>query len=256
MNRQSNGFWIAETNWLKTFTKIHIGADIYLSFPACRNITQIEQAAELLVHETAHHFDITEEGEADRIAVAVMTSRDVDSCPEDPEDPFNPRICAGVPMTKDQALRYFEAGTTVSRVVGYSDVYHRIRSCNKFTGCKPWEITKNIIPLRVWENGGYQVKSFDFSRRANYFQIVNNNPSIMMKQLDPIFIRCDSVGDNISNCSALSSNGTEVLLSKGSAIRLSGTIKPSCAWFRHADISVISKEGNYTENELVLTSFY
>ena len=58
----------------------------------------------MLVHESVHHFGITEETFADQVAIAVYEAKEVTNCDTYPVDPFDPNSCTGKPMTKEIGL--------------------------------------------------------------------------------------------------------------------------------------------------------
>lgn len=84
--RNSQHVWLEKPQATCARTLLARDMPITLSFEICRQ-AEVDQsvAAELLVHESVHHFGIEDETEADKIAHAVMT-RGEGSCRDDSDD--------------------------------------------------------------------------------------------------------------------------------------------------------------------------
>jgi hypothetical protein len=102
--------WITDKQATCAWTTPNSADEIVLSFEACRPlVTNRDAAVHILIHESVHHFGVTDETLPEQIAVAVMTANREAHCPS-PGDPFDPSICKGEPVKPAELIRFFPPG--------------------------------------------------------------------------------------------------------------------------------------------------
>ncbi len=145
--RNSNHLWTVDPLPTSTcaYTSSEPGADLFLSYPTCIQSTQtLNQAIFVVLHEAMHHFGVSDESQADRLATMIVNA-DIDrECPMSPEDPFHPQYCQGPELKNRDLLRFFAPGQSEVDI-GQFQLAAKSRFCNPLTGCTDWATGKLSI---------------------------------------------------------------------------------------------------------------
>lgn len=177
---QTQQKWIVDLQGTCAYTSLNLGANVYLSYNECRDSTHtMDDAVFTLIHESVHHFGITEEGFADQVARAILEADELPSCP-DAGTPWDDNYCSEDPITKPEVLMLFPPASTD---VLYKDlnVETKIRRCQEITGCEPWKRegvlrnTKNTILKNVLS--GFQISSGNIIRFELFATLTNHQYS-------------------------------------------------------------------------------
>lgn len=138
--RSSQHLWVVDDQATCGFTSGDSAAPIYLSYPTCASTVgnSLNSAIFVVLHETAHHFGVSNERDADAIAKAIQEANLNTTCPAS-DDITDPGVCSSGPMTTEDAQRYFSAGDTSVMVPVTYRVYGRISRCVTLSGCEPWK---------------------------------------------------------------------------------------------------------------------
>lgn len=193
------------------FTEHRPGAPIYLSYPTCIQSvgTDLTRAIFVTLHETAHHLGIVAENDADQIATAIMNATPQTSCAAPANDPFNPMSCTGAPMTKTEAVRYFDPGSSTSRPFGRSAFYQRVRNCNVITQCGPWQSTAPALWAAI---ASFGVQRFEIPRplQEGGLRLYTLNSGDILLQIpfnaSDLSANCTSIGMPTISCSTFRTN--------------------------------------------------
>lgn len=189
--QRSEHLWVVDSQATCGFTKTEKQSGIYLSYPTCASTvgTNLKDAMFVILHETAHHFGVTNEKEADRFAQIVMATKKGVKCPDTP-DITDPKSCSSAPMTTKDARRYFKTGDTKAKGEGRFQTWGRISRCVTLTGCQPW---------KEWNaNFGYTKQKFTRNYQSGDYVFDSKFPSF-----DEI-LRKSKVEDSSSRLTSLS----------------------------------------------------
>lgn len=135
--------WITDQQSTCAFTQITSRADVTLSFETCRpGIRDISDAVKVLIHESVHHFGITDESFSDKVADAIYNLGSDSACPILPaSNPFDPASCPGTPLSKQGLMQMIPLPNSNSRNLGEFKVYSRKRNCYDKKWCSNWDTT-------------------------------------------------------------------------------------------------------------------
>lgn len=132
--------WITDPQSTCAFTQTHAKAAITFSFEACRpGVKGINDAVSMLIHESVHHFEITDEVFADQVAKAISSLGMDSSChPIHSEDPFNPASCSGNTLSESDLLNMIPLPQKNYVDLGNFNVFTRLRMCYGEGWCTNW----------------------------------------------------------------------------------------------------------------------
>lgn len=137
---QSSHIWITDKQSTCAFTQAISQAPITFSFEACRpGVLDISNALKILVHESVHHFGVTDEAFADKIAEAVYNLGSQAACSIPPaQDPFDPASCPGKHLSSNDLLKLIPLPESNSKRLGRYDTTSRMRTCYGGDWCSSW----------------------------------------------------------------------------------------------------------------------
>jgi hypothetical protein len=137
----SNHVWITDPQSTCAFTQATARADIILSFETCRSgIKNPNDAGRLLVHESTHHFGVTDETFADQVAQAIYTAGSNSSCEVPPaQDPFDSASCPGSRLSTNELKGLIDLPNSNETVLGGFTVSGRVRTCYAQDWCTVWQ---------------------------------------------------------------------------------------------------------------------
>ncbi len=153
--------WVVDLQGTCAYTALTSGANLYLSYNECRaSMRSLEDAIFTVLHESVHHFNVTDESFADSVARTILYGTiPMSSCPLQ-GSVFDPNYCQGPKMTDAEALTRFQPAATTALLGNYQWTAHS-RSCQILTGCAAWEntgilaayggSTTGMIPVRQIE---------------------------------------------------------------------------------------------------------
>jgi hypothetical protein len=190
--RGTHYIWSIDSNQTCAFTQTIRSADIELSYEACRpTIRNEEDAARVLLHETAHHFGITDENFADWVSYAISEANTEDTCSGNSgSDVFNSNYCASAPMTAGEAIGHLNLPGSSTGPLGEFNVNTRYRNCYTVGGCTSWlDGNTDFSPLqffgfqdeRTYEN--HDIKALFAAMPVTgqlSIALVNNSPQLML----------------------------------------------------------------------------
>lgn len=132
--------WITDQQATCAFTQTTSRAPITLSYNVCRSgVSDISAAALVLIHESVHHFEISNEVFPDEVALAIHNLGVNSSCPVPPLlDPFDPASCPGAPLTAQSLKAMIPLPHQNYKVLGDFKVSVRGRTCYAENWCSAW----------------------------------------------------------------------------------------------------------------------
>jgi hypothetical protein len=174
----SQHVWLTDSQTTCAYTMPTPRADITLSFVSCRpGIRDISDAVKVLVHESVHHFGITDEYFADKVAEAIYNLGNNSACPVPPAaDPFDPSSCPGAPLSSQDLFNMIPLPSKNEITLGNFNVHSRMRTCYSKNLCTAWEPSD----IRGFYASRYNV-DIDLSVEGHIsLQLINNSPVITM----------------------------------------------------------------------------
>ncbi|MBI3073083.1 MAG: hypothetical protein HYY84_13295 [Deltaproteobacteria bacterium] len=218
-------------------------------------------------------------GESDALDVGDETKADTPvGQPE--RNPFNPRSCAAPAMTEAEARARFRPGSTEVDLGAYQ-VSYRQRRCHRATGCSPWSVGRSpsstnfrgIVRLKTTANN--KVRLHIMARGVSQCQesLTDNSSGNLDGRPVGIGKLFYAVPRNYAETNSANNwnGGTFVgpgqcsrrdflhfgelgaRESRGSALRLSGTLAKSCIRLvGYERIDRVDSAGSYQQTEAVL----
>jgi hypothetical protein len=149
--------WVTDTQSTCAYTHTVSQADITLSFQVCgERVKSIVDAGRMLLHESVHHFGISDEAFADEVAAAVYLAEPASACPLPiSDDPFDSNSCAGAPLTSAELFKMIPLPNANERLLGRFKVSQRMRVCYTPEICTGW-VESDAHGIYLNFNGGYQ----------------------------------------------------------------------------------------------------
>jgi hypothetical protein len=134
--------WITDAQSTCAWTQTTSKAPVTLSFDACRpGIRDISDAIKVLIHESVHHFGITDEHFCDDVADSIYYLGSNSTCPIQPAaDPFDPASCPGSPLSTQDLFSMIPLPNATEIPLGEVKVYTRSRVCYPGKLCRPWDL--------------------------------------------------------------------------------------------------------------------
>lgn len=137
--------WTMEKQHTCGLTQLMSMAPISFSFDACRaGVRDINDAIQLIVHESTHHFGIANETFADSVGVAIADIGEDPSCvPVASNDPFDPNSCPGRHLSQNELALMIPMPDAPSIYLGTFKMAMRERVCFEKTNCTYWQDVAN-----------------------------------------------------------------------------------------------------------------
>lgn len=182
--KASQHVWITDAQSTCAFTQITANADIIFSFEACRpGIHDAYDAGKLLAHETVHHFGISEESFADRVAEAIYSAGSNSSCGVPPAaDPFDAASCPGNHLTAGELKDLVGLPVVNETVLGQYNVTGRKRVCYGQDFCGPWKADSSAFYYNsISYDSQFNVNLPMSSTGSVSARLVGNKPIVYVK---------------------------------------------------------------------------
>lgn len=201
--QDSQHVWITDPQATCAFTQTKGKYPITLSFVTCRSgIQDSLDAAQLLIHESVHHFDIVDESFADEVAIALTTT-DPRRCNEPPPADSMGQ-CTGQPMSESEAVSRLQPGrvnrafsTAIRQKLEFRDCY--------ISGCGSWS-SKDGVDFAFDVPG-----TLYFRTLWIYLRLVNNRPQVGIRWAKSGSSWWGAISpredDMISDCGVVGKNG-------------------------------------------------
>jgi hypothetical protein len=137
---ESRHVWITDAQPTCAFTQTHSRADITLAFSSCGlRAKDVADAGRVLVHESVHHFGISNEEFPDQVAIAVYLAESTSACPLPPaSDPFDPASCPGAALSTAEFYGLLPLPNATEKSLGRYTVFSRMRTCYATGFCSDW----------------------------------------------------------------------------------------------------------------------
>lgn len=144
--KRSPHIWKDEAQATCAFTLHSPEAPISLSYSTCRETTDQEASSIFtLIHESAHHLGVSDETQADQIAIAIMNSVTNKICASR-EEIFEQRVCTGPAAVENDFTKLFSQ-SSILRSERYH-IYARSRICNEVGSCYEWVENTLVVDRR------------------------------------------------------------------------------------------------------------
>ncbi len=138
------------------------------------------------------------------LAYADVNGYTADEDPVVTSDPFDPNSCTGTPMTREEALAFFQPGATQA-VIGEYVIQRRSRSCNSVTRCGSWGEPTTHLGYYLHSGGTISTISRDVEMRGDVVLEVDRGDIVLRlkhRSHDRVGSRCSAVGSDIQGCSS------------------------------------------------------
>ena len=246
--------WVVDGQPTCGFTQPSAKSPIYLSYPTCASTvgTSLKNAVFLVLHETAHHFGIRNEQEADAIARAMQSADATMKCPASPANVFDARVCSGPRFTNADTLQAL-GGKSRAAIGGYR-VFGRYRTCIASGTCKEWreaalEVANpqnNRIPLMG--SGTIILEPVGNSQGFGFRFQHDLSPLFRVSSL-PIFGNPDRIELKLSSWDAAYALQNLPLSAATSYV---GFLNRNCGWFSASITIPPDAFGRYMEGQTVI----
>jgi hypothetical protein len=141
----SQHVWVTDNQDSCASTQTTSKADITLSYNTCRSTIQdISQAIRLLIHESTHHFGVSQELLPDEVAEAIYNLGVHSQCSVPPsQDPFDPGSCPGAHISSSELMGFIPLPNATEKTIGRYSVAERMRVCYGENFCTAWQPADN-----------------------------------------------------------------------------------------------------------------
>lgn len=172
--------WITDHQSTCAYTQTSSQAPITLSFETCRpNIEDVNDAIQMLAHESVHHFNVIDENFADQVGTAIQRLGINARCePEPSEDPFDPNSCPGRRLTESELKAMIPLPERNSVELGKFTATIRQRTCYGMDFCSSWRGDDRALTTHS-ESNPFVVLGLEGSVELQY---AKNRPQVALRE--------------------------------------------------------------------------
>jgi hypothetical protein len=257
--------WVVDSQPTCGNTDLQPNSPLYLSYPTCASTvgTNIQSAQYVILHETAHHFAISNENQADAVASAIMNADTTLECPSD-NDVFSPNYCSGPAFSKTDAQKFLQPGQVFVVVPSNTKAYGKYRDCTKLSGCTDWKAANLATQYgyQIEANAEVQLVSDDdepgfvwrvvhtMANDSTVFDTANVKPSMAEQRITSYASYRYSLFAGAVGSSSIP------LATIADVTAFHGRFNSHCVWLHNAWTTLPDANGFYRDAEVVISGSF